>query len=127
VALVHFLTSPYVFAIFLILPPAARQSTVALKKWLKQIPPSTEIAFQIPGGIVGVPVNRTYAIGNLRSLPPRLGRIANFSTTDARRQLLNSGKQFYVRHGAKPGEETVKWRTIWPDIAKTITGQSKWN
>jgi len=124
---VSFFTNPYTFAIFLLLPPAARRSPKALKTWLTKIPPSTQVEFQTLGWFVGAPVNRTHTIENLRTLPPRIGRIANFSTTDARRKLVASEKHFYVRKGAGAGEETVKWKTIWPNVAKTIRGQSQWN
>lgn len=122
---VHYLTSPYVFAIFLMLPPTARRSTESLKRWLQKIPPTTRLEFSVPGYLVGVPVNHSLPIEKLCSLPTKLGRIANFSAKSSRDERLSPGRHFYVRNTATAGVESVKWRSIWPGIVRSLGPQTQ--
>ena len=70
-------SSPFVKSINVKVPLAARRSKETLLAWARSAPLSTPIEL-VTMRLIGLPKHTTVKLGDLRTLPAKFGRIANF-------------------------------------------------
>jgi hypothetical protein len=95
-------TTPYVKSIIVQIPLVARRSKEALLSWARRAPSSTPIEL-VTMRLIGWPKRTTVKLGDLRALPSKFGRIANFES---------------VKTGSENKEALKGWQKLFSFLAE---------
>ncbi|KAI0144495.1 hypothetical protein GGR57DRAFT_332678 [Xylariaceae sp. FL1272] len=122
-AFVAWTTSPFVTFIHMRLPPYARASEEALRRYIKSLPPQTELDITIMS-LIAKPRMSTVQLGDLRAANKRIGNVNMVRDTtaeNARRKwyMYPAVGKFYTQDLS--GLAKLPW--IWPSIRSRIIAQ----
>ncbi|KAI1262807.1 hypothetical protein F5Y18DRAFT_144638 [Xylariaceae sp. FL1019] len=122
-AFVAWTTSPFVTFIHMRLPPYARASEEALRRYIKTLPPQTELDITTMS-IIAKPRMSTVQLGDLRVANKRIGNVNMVRDTtaeNARRKwyMYPAVGKFYTQDMS--GLSKLPW--IWPSIRSRIIAQ----
>jgi len=127
-AYVAYSTTPFVAHIHLKLPPYAQQSREILRRFAKNVPPSTPVSLSTMN-LIGKPRVTDMVVADLRPVKERLG-IVNF----ARAAPVAADRKWYQRFTLPPStkfsipprnvRDSAKEGWVWDEIAASIAKRS---